>query len=207
MRHCTPDELMDVIEGARTEASLPHLAACEVCREHLMEVGAVLAEVSAVSIPEPSPVQWATLGARIHDAVVRELGPSRGRWWKSPASWMWQAPVAAAAVLTLIIVFPRAPWTHKSGPDAASSASIPVGPAGGTSHGAIVFERAAADPGNDPSLGLMFDLAEMVDLDADPAPVLAMSAGAVDQAVDDLSSDERHELARLLKEAIERAGA
>ena len=47
----------------------------------------------------------------------------------------------------------------------------------------------------------------VVDLDSDPAPVLAMGAGTLDEAVGDLSPDEQHELARLLKEAMERPGA
>ena len=53
----------------------------------------------------------------------------------------------------------------------------------------------------------MFELADLVDLDSDPAPVLAMGSGTLDEAVGDLSPGERHELARLLKEAMHGPGA
>ena len=112
MRHCTPDELMDLAEGARPEASMPHLASCAVCRQQLLEVREVLVEVRDVPVPEPSPVQWARLSAHVSEAVASEVersrAPRKERSEKSEsrASWAWGLPVAAAAVFTLALVVP-----------------------------------------------------------------------------------------------------
>jgi hypothetical protein len=204
MRHCTPDELIDVVDGARSEASLPHLATCAACRQQLIELGAVLAEVAAVAVPEPTPVQWAALSSRVRDAVASEGDGSPATGWLSRVGWAWLVPVAAAAVLTIAVVIPR---EHKSEPGVASSAAVAAATAGAESNAAVVVQGPADDARADASLGLMFDLAGVVDLDSDPAPVLAMAAGTLDEAVGDLSPDEQHELARLINEAIERPGA
>jgi hypothetical protein len=199
MRHCTPDELMDVVEGARAETSLPHLSTCAGCRQQLTELRVVLAEVREVPVPEPSPMQWARWSARVRDAVASELERSRSPWW---ASWGWVLPVAAAAALTLAVVVPG---MYRAAPRSAA-AGRGVALVDQPGDGAPV-SQVADDAREDPSLGLMFDLATVVDLDSDPVPVFAMGAGTLDEAVDDLSPDEQHELERLLNEAIGRPGA
>jgi hypothetical protein len=202
MRHCTPDELIDVVEGVRTAASLPHLAACAGCQQQLREVGGMLAEVRAVPVPEPSAAQWARLSARVRDAVASEVEPAPTHWWHSWSGRAWLIP--AAAILTLAVLLPRA---HRSEPGVPSSAVLPSTAAVGGANTTAVIQPPADDTREDPSLGLMFDLAAAIDLDSDPAPVLAMGPGILDEAVGDLSPDEQHELARLIKEAIERPGA
>jgi anti-sigma-K factor RskA len=194
MGHCTPDELMDVVETARAEASLPHLSTCAVCRQQLTDLRAVLAEVRELPVPEPSPMQWARLSARVRDAVASE--PSRSPWW---ASWGWRLPVAAAAVLTLAVLVPGMNRTAPRPAVAGPGVAVVDQPGGG-----VRVAQVADDAREDPSLGLMFDLAAVVDFDSDPAPVFAMGAGTLEAAVGDLSPDEQHELERLLNEAIGR---
>jgi hypothetical protein len=202
MRHCSPDELMDVVEGVRTERPLGHLTMCAECRRQVSELRAALAELRDVPVPEPSPVQWARLSARVRAAVASEVERSRSPWW---TGWAWLVPVAGAAVLTLALVVPglyRA-QSAKSRPTAMTAAVAGAG-ADGSGPG---DQEPANDVRDDPSLGLMFDLTGVLDLDSDPAPMLAMGEGTLDRAIGDLSPDEQHELARLLQEAIGRPGA
>jgi hypothetical protein len=202
MRHCTPDELMDVAEGVRPEASLPHLTACALCRSQWMELRTVLAELREVPVPEPSPTQWVRLSARVREAIASEVERSQSPWWAKATGWAWLLPIAAAAVLTLAVVLP---WRDRSEPAMAPSATTMSATLGSVAP-AVNAMDIAGDTADDPSFGLMFDLAGVIDLDADPVPVLAMGEGTLDRAVGDLSLDEQHELARLLKEAMERPG-
>jgi hypothetical protein len=64
-----------------------------------------------------------------------------------------------------------------------------------------------AEPVDDASIGLMMDLAGSVDLDAVADAGLMTTSNATDAAVSDLSPDERRELERLLKEALNGSGA
>jgi hypothetical protein len=205
MRHCSPDELMDVVDGARAEASLPHLATCAECRQHLLEVGGVLAELREVPVPEPSALQLAQLSTRVRVAIASEMARPQASWWRRER-WTWALPIAAVAVLALAVVVPGlnrpappvVPLVQRAGSvGERSSAAAP----------AVVQQDGDREAREDPSLGLMFDLAAVIDLDSDPAPVFAMGAGTLDEAVADLSADEQHELQRLLNEALARPGA
>jgi hypothetical protein len=71
---------------------------------------------------------------------------------------------------------------------------------------------APADPddvaaANDPSLSLMADLAQDLDLDAVAEAGLTTSEGAVDWVLLEMSADERLELQRILKQEMARQGA
>ena len=164
MRHCTPDELIDVVEGARAEASLPHLAACAACRQQLLELRAVLAEVRDVPVPEPSPAQWARLSARVREAVASEVERSRGaRGGRAGKLDSWAAGPGAAGR--------RGGGSHVRPGGAgrstdrrlrvAAAAARSASTAGGRSSAACCDRAGPADDAaDDPSLGLMFELAD-----------------------------------------------
>jgi hypothetical protein len=201
MRHCTPDELIDLADGTRAEADLPHLEACAACRQQVLEARQLLAEVREVEVPEPSPEQWARLSARVHDAVAAEGVRSWPARW--PA-WTWVAPAAAAAALAVAVAVPR--FQPPAPVPVPSAQTAETAPAGAADPAAPTEREPLAEALDDPALVLMVDLADAVDLDADSAPLLAMGAGTLDEAVSDLSADEAHELARLLKEVIGASG-
>src|SRR2546422_2820335 len=93
--HLAPEEMIDLAEGARAEAAVPHLQSCEACRQ---QIGALRATMSAVvdvpgaNVPEPSPLFWDHLSRRVREAVAAEGTPGSrfpGWRWKTalPASW------------------------------------------------------------------------------------------------------------------------
>src|SRR4051794_31885113 len=99
MNHLSPEEVLDIAEGARPAP--PHLAACEPCRRQLDELRAVMTTAAEVDVPEPSPLFWDHLSARVREAVAAEPVTKDG-WFPS---WRVLVPIAALAVVVLVVVF------------------------------------------------------------------------------------------------------
>jgi hypothetical protein len=200
MRHCSAEELIDAIEGARAEASLPHLAVCAECRTQLSDLRTVLSEVRQVPVPEPSATQWVRWSARLRESVASEEERAAAPWWPR---WTWVASAVAVVVITCAVVVP---FRQPPPPAVLSETGAGAVVEGGRDGAAAIGSPSSADLTDDPSLSLMLALADVVDLESEPAPVLMMGAGAVDEAVGELSVDEQRELARLLKNAMAGSG-
>jgi hypothetical protein len=202
MRHLNEEDLIDLAEDARPEGSAPHLVSCESCRRQLADLRAVMSAAVGVEVPEPSPLFWQHLSARVREAVSNEDRASASArvppWlgWRAVVPSVAVAAVVLAAAITLRMELPRAV----------------VGPKGLTPHSAAVEE---ATPGaddvvslaDDASLGLIAGLAGDLDWDAGVEAGLSTQVGAVDRAVLELSANERMELQRILKEELSRSGA
>lgn len=211
MTHCTPDELMDVIDGARPVASLPHMASCAVCRAQLDELRAVLADVAEAEVPEPSPHYWRQLSGQVRDAVARErLGGWRGRLPPhGPRRWAWPLGAAAALALAALTFRVSEGPTLEQRPQSASLGVSPAAPATQNVPAPGPVDRprepseslGSADVGDESLIVFMQDLVESFDSDA-ASPWLPAVA-VTEAAVQELSSDERRELQRLLQEALE----
>jgi hypothetical protein len=192
MRHCTADDLMDVVDGARDEASLPHLAVCAPCADALRELRQTLAAVRHVPVPEPSPLFWDHLSAKVREAVAAGPYPSNGGWW---TRWRVVLPAAGAAAALVLAAY-AVPHLGQRDDAPEIRAESPAGPP-------LPAETTAALD-DDPSIGFMLDLVDGLDLDTVANAGLTASA---DAAFDELSADERRELERLLKEAMGSPGA
>jgi hypothetical protein len=73
--HLQPDDLVDLAEGTRPEASAPHLASCAECRRQLADMRAMMSAAADVDVPEPSPLFWDHLSARVSESVSGEGAP------------------------------------------------------------------------------------------------------------------------------------
>ena len=191
MRHLTESDLLDLAEGAQPEASAGHLASCEACRRQLMDLRAALRAAAVVDVPEPSPLFWDHLSARVREAVEAE-GRSSTPWLSWWPSWRAIVPIGAVAMLALTAALMVRP-AHESSTASNVAAEI---------------TDTAADAGDlaqiadDPSLTLLGDLTSDLDWDAASEAGLAPGTDAVDDVVTSLSSGERRELHRLLQEAL-----
>lgn len=191
--HLTPDELLDLAEGMRSESSATHLAQCGNCRRHLDELCDVMATLQ-VDVPEPSPLFWDHLSARVSEAIASDAKSTRS--WFGVGRWSWGLAAAASAVV-LAIAVSRTPRTP---------AELTLAPA------TPVAEAPAADVGSaitadDPSFLLLGDLAGSLDWEAADEAGISMDVGTADTAVAELSDAERTELQRLLRAAMAPTGA
>jgi hypothetical protein len=195
MRHLTSEQLVDLAEGVRTEASMPHLQSCDACRAQLAELRATVSAAGEVDVPEPSPLFWDHFSARVHHAVEAERvhgTPTVGRWWSWRAVPFWIGSVAVVVLAVAIATRGR-----------VSEAPAPAGSI------AVVAEPQAEVPdiADDPSLSLVADLVTDLDWDAAVEAGLTTHLGVDDDVVTQLSDGERRELHRLLRAELGRPPA
>jgi len=199
MRHLAEDDLLDLAEGARPEASTRHLASCEACRRQLADLRAVMNTAAEVDVPEPSPLFWEHFSARVREAIETEGRRPAAGWLPHATFWRAAVPLGAltALILAAVVIF-------RPGPDPSTA----VNTIAGSRTADRTPEPVDALPlAEDPSLSLLADLTSEVDWDAATEAGLAPRAGAVDYLVTALSTDERVALQRLLQEALSRPGA
>jgi hypothetical protein len=196
MPHLSPAQLLDVAEGTRTNREFPHLESCAVCARQLDDLRTAISAASEVKVPEPSPLFWDHLSARIRTAVAEDQPTARSSAWFGHAWWQWAA-VAAALGAVLLVIWPGALRVSTPDPTAAAAvSSVDSTPAEDV--------RAFDD---DPALALLADLSAGLDWDAASEAGLLPAEGTVDTIVFALSAEERAELHRLLQEALAGAGA
>lgn len=203
MSHLSDETFVDLLDGTVAESVVPHLQSCAVCRAQLADLRQTMEMATDADVPEPSPLFWGHMAARIRASVDEEsyapaprglaqrLLPSAFSWWGLGGL----VGVAAAALLAVVLQMPRVTMTpgestvseqvlRTTEPDVADVASVVE---------------------SDETLGFVADLASGVDWDADATGGFA-APGAVDRSVASLNADERAELGRLLHDAL-RGGA
>jgi hypothetical protein len=196
--HLDEAALLDVAEGVQSEHAA-HLAGCERCRAQVEELRSAMHLSEDVIVPEPSPLFWDHLSARVAQAVADERASEAAAvsigWAARLRSWpvVTAAAVAAAVVLAVAV-------NRRSASD-TNAVQTP----------AVVATAAAHDltPSleNDPSLSFIADLASDLDWDDAVEAGLTSGADAVERVVQDMSDDERRELRRVLQEEMGRPGA
>jgi hypothetical protein len=194
--HLRPDQLIDLAEGGHVEGA-DHLRSCETCRAEVAALTAALASVASVEVPDPSPLFWSHLSARVREDIAAG-GPAVRGWgwataWRPSWSSMALAGVAAAVAIAVFVTAPRN-W----------SSPIPAQTPVETAAEFVLQPFGAAD---DPSLMLVADLTGELDPDAMAETGWTNHAGGVEEAVANLTDDERVELHRLLQEALEKRDA
>jgi len=183
MAHLLSEQFVDLLEGVADHTSVPHLSACDDCRKQLDELRGLMTATASVAVPEPSPLFWDHLSARIGEATRMEPQPRPSMF----AAWQVRvaAGVAAGALAAVLIV------TTSHGP----APSAP--PAAQRSEAAAVV-----NPSDDFSLGLVADFGATLEWE-DLREQMALS-GRLDADAVELDGAERRELERLLKEELAR---
>ena len=75
MTHLSTERIVDVAEGCADAASAAHAAGCDACRAKVDALRDAWRLAEADAAPEPSPLFWPHLAARIGEAVRREPAP------------------------------------------------------------------------------------------------------------------------------------
>lgn len=198
MRHLSDETFVDLLDGTLAEQAVPHLGTCAACRTQLAALRSTWQQAADVEMPEPSPLFWDHLAARIREDVRREPVRTRGllaRLSLPRVSWWSLSGLVGAAAAALLVLALRAPWAP-SPATVAPEATVTVASVGTT-------QSEPADLSEpDDTLGFVTDLASSVDWDAVPVSGFA-APGAVDGSLASLSDDERVELRRLLNDALQ----
>ena len=202
MRHLSHDELIDLAEGMRTDASAPHLSNCEACRRQLLELRAVLASAGEVDVPEPSPLFWDHLSARVRAAVEAEGVPAPAPFWRHLFR-PWSIGVFAGAFAVTVLMVAVGWWTMASRPiGGPATPGVAVADVSRSDH-PVDITHDTLDAADDVSLRVVSDL---MDLDAASGAGLA-DDGSAEHAVVHLTGSELRELRRLLQTELGGRGA
>jgi hypothetical protein len=182
MSHLSRDERLLALEAALEPARQAHLVSCPACRSDVDALRGVLARVRAVDVPEPSPLFWDHLAARVGDAIAREPAPVPARgWWSPRLAWAALGVVVTAAGAGYLTRSMRTP-------------AVPV-----VAHVAPMSVPGGAEPESGPALEAQtddgWDLIAAVAADGDHEEMLAPEAGQAELSISALSAEERTALA------------
>jgi hypothetical protein len=205
MKHLSETELVDLVEGRLAPDRQAHAHACESCRSRAAGLRRVLETVSTVSVPEPSPLFWQHLSARIMDGVSSE-STRDGSWnrWLGVRAQTW-ALVASLVVITGLALL-STQWTPS--PTEPSTAREPSEPLTSDAEGAVdpMFD-ASDDLNADEGWAIVRTVADDVDWSEAAAaqePGLLPRPGWADRAALSLTAPEISELTRLLEIELKR---
>jgi hypothetical protein len=97
--HLSPDEIVASVEGDLPVARRQHVRECPTCAASIEHVRTTLEAVrESDDVPEPSPLFWEHLSARVHAATQTEQVRVVQRWWPSA----WKPLLAGAFAASLI---------------------------------------------------------------------------------------------------------
>lgn len=196
----SPDEFVDLLDGTLAADRRAHLDTCATCAATAVDVREALAAAEALDVPEPSPLFWPAINARVRSAIADEASAARG--WRAWLRLDVLVPIAGLALVVMAIAsavdavspvgpFPSGPGVVVDGTPAIEFAS-----------GVLDEPAVTAEPGDD-ALALMVDLADTLPdggwdaLGVTRLPDLDVAAAA-------LTDEERDALTHLLQSAVER---
>jgi hypothetical protein len=201
-----PDEFVDLLEGQLPAARAAHVEACPACRERFAWLQGTLRDVIDAPVPEPSPLFWDHLAARVRRAVDGEAAPhAPGRWWQLPV--LAPALGLAALVATLVATIGRVPTTLGD-PAPRRAADLAKAVAGGPGDTLADVEvpdvTTAIGPLAVPEvpIDVVTTLVAGLDWDDLSAAGLTVAPGVADAAIEALAADERAALVRALQAAL-----
>jgi hypothetical protein len=210
MAHLTSARLVDLAEGVEAEHTVPHLADCNACRRALAELRATMADVAEpaqAEVPEPSPLFWHHLSARVRETVAEEGKPGRAHWvdrWLRPRVL---APVLAGG-LALVVVTVAGRSAKAPAVSPIPSTMLPIAVTAPLPSLPALPPLEPLGASDDPALGLMADYGTKLGWDDLREEMAGVNhAGGTDEAVTILSAEERQELQQLLEEEMAQPSA
>ncbi len=208
-RHLSDGALLELAERGSSAgggtAPDAHVAACSRCRERLDAVRDALKLAREVAVPEPSPLFWEHLSARVRESIASEDVPHSGGVAAGDRSRVamslfarWRPAVAAMLVLVCAVV--AAWWTFAPRDPGAAGTAAQRDTASSPAATAITADAQPGpadllEPASDPSWTLIGQVAGEVDLEHS----VVVQPGTTDRAVLHLSADEQREFMRLLQ--------
>jgi hypothetical protein len=128
--HLSPEAFIECLDDQGKDRAQRHLQACAACRAELAQLRASMAALLDVDVPDPSPLFWGHLSARVRDAVAAEAPPRRS-WLDvltQPGGWGWPVwpAVATAVALVGFLALPQRHTPLAPAPDASVAGAVEI---------------------------------------------------------------------------------
>jgi hypothetical protein len=191
MTHLTHQELVDALEGDLIPARRAHLDTCPACLKELADLSAILDAARAVEVPEPSPLFFHHLSARVRAAVEE---PPADVWalpkWIRPQIVL---PIAGmgAAIFTLAVAISR-------------PIVVPASPTHEVA--SVMVDAPLPDAASVDAWLVVADLIGPVDVETAQAAGVGTGLGTAERAALELNESEQRELLRLLRIELGQTG-
>jgi hypothetical protein len=198
MKHFSPAEFVEAADNALPRARAAHLTGCARCRARLADVQATLARAQAADVPEPSPLYWQHMAARVRERVAHEtIVPAwRAASWREWVSVRALVPVASAgAVIAAVIVAGQ--MTARPPVPLPPATVAPAGPAAGD---------VSIEPEDSEVWQVLTSAAAEMPIEDAHEAGMGVTAGAIDRAVQRMSPAELNELGHLLQSQLHGSG-
>lgn len=184
MTHLDDERLMKAIDGPRDAADAAHLDVCDSCRAQVEELRAVMARVTSVADPIPSPLFWEHFRARISDAIAS--GPPPADRVSAGFRWLTAASALVTAALVVGTLGLRTPENDSAAPRIVAGA------------------QPADDIDADEAWSLVRSVADDLDYESVRDAGVTPASGALDRAAMELTPSEQTALVKLLEEEMKR---
>lgn len=192
----TPDEFVDLVDGTLAADREVHLATCAACAAMATDVRDAFAAAMSADVPEPSPLFWPSVNARVQAAVAESTATGWRAWLRLDVL----VPIAGLALVVMAI----AASIDAVSPTPSLRADRRVAAEGRVAEvPEDAVDAGTAAPASDDALAMVADLASSLPeggwdaLGVTRLPDLDVAAAA-------LTEDERVALAALLQSAVER---
>lgn len=200
MKHLSPAEFTDLLDGSLPAERAAHVDACGECSQRHVALRDAFETAASVEALEPSPLFWDHLTARVSAGIDAEAsGPAQPPWFfrvaRTPAGGWGIA--ASIALLLMAASFWQAART-------AGDRGVPP-----ASPGVETAERTPVDASLEADEAWAVVRSAAADLGWEDTQAAGISArpGSADRVLQELTGAERAELARLLEEELKNNGA
>lgn len=187
MTHLNDSEFVDLVEGRLAADRSRHADECDACRAEADALRDALAYVQRDTVPEPSPLFWPHFSARVSGAIGKERRPfSAWTLWLREGGLEW-----AFAVVVVLLVGGLA-WRTVGRIDPSP---LPV-----------VADIEVADDSSDAWDAILIATDDLL-IDETETLGIRVRPGSAERMAEELTPEERLELARLIEDEIKRTGA
>jgi hypothetical protein len=198
--HLSESEFVDLAEDALDPRRARHVDTCASCREQADALRGLLRETSSVIVPDPSPLFWDHLSARVREGVAAAPAPGRSGWsWPGVRLLL---PMGAAAAVVIAVL--SGALMLRAVRDAEAPVRIVTPPAAVTAS-SDVRPATMPDADNAEVWDVLTSAASTVGFDDAHAVGMHVVPATIDHAVQDLSAAELTELGRLLQSELKRS--
>jgi hypothetical protein len=181
--HLSADDQIAALEGALSAEARAHVAGCDACRDSVARMSAVVGALRADEVPEPSPLFWDHLSARVREGTAADPVVASSRFgWR-----VWVTVASAALAFAAVFVVQHTPDRQAPPNEPTAIASAPAAP---------------ADAPDAPPLAAVMQMASTLSSDDLTGVVSSTDDGT--PLVEDLSPAERDAFVRLLHAEMEK---